>query len=1172
MATQVFTPSGGMNQDDSMITPTPNMAGRNAFELGDYKYALNARIGSSRSDNAGDVETIKGTVEVTSYFVRSGGNWISGIRPSGTEKVIGKYSNAEFRKLYYAVYNASSNHCIRMYDPSTNAVYELLRWSGLNFSATMFISIAMIDSFMALTDRTNSPRLIDVDTVSDLFNDIGSSNFREYHISFHKWAPIMPPILSAFYDGVSNNYKKFQYKNYQFSYRYIYKNRLKSRWSPESYAAQQFDAGGGNEITSIDVYIPGFTLDQPGVSIEYNYFNNDDIKFTSSVETIEIGYRESQQDIWRIYIRHDVQPSGNILPPWGFTGESDSTPIPIVDFFQLFDTVPFLAGCVEAIDNRFVFADCLDEKDTAPTVQVTDVGVSSFDISQTIDNWWNFGTNDASDMAAAYSGMSGSDAAILGLRVMINDATFKGRGVYKLGIQYLSETGWRSAVYTIDTWIYAIPEGTGIVDKVYALTFKFPVDFIPPEWAVSYQIMRTNCLNIDEFLFGAANEFIPLVDNSTITDDLKVPEDIRNRIRQHFEDARQVTGQDYGKYLTTLHNKPFYKSLASDVRETIVAASLAAASRLYISVSNWYNSSVSVVGPPVQNNPMNNLFYNYREGDRVRFLASTDSTPGSSDKVVYDVPILEFTGLGIVIEKPQGIAWIPDGGADCDPVDFVIEVYTPKIAGQPGITGSENDYLYYESGEWYPILYPGTAQRDFAKRDWTWTGNTSGVTCETYGEIKVFSKRPFSYGDCNGILKQYYYDRKPDTTVSTIQYTASMNPDPARAWDSWEKNIGRSSPAYTDLPVVKFKPTQVRFGGQIVEESFVNNINRFREEDQRIYPSEYGRIRSMVNTSNAQVESVGAILLAVGERETFSIYVNRTTLEDLSGRSQVALSDRILGSYNTLLGSHGTFNPESVSLHRGNVYFWDAIEGAWIRYGRDGLTEISSYKMRNWFRELGQLLINLYGTSENPRIISDFDPSNDELVTFINHSTLPLTFRDYATYKGSIFSEDYKLWKSCHSYDPDFFANLNSQLLSFRQGSVYRHEQSSTYSTFYGTKFDVMIEPVFNEIPKDMKSWQSFAITSTHGWSVDRFLSEYRGAKTKQQSSLTLTQFEEREDGYYAAIKNDVNTPVVSSPIINGNKMRSKAIRALMKLDPSVVILSLLHYVTSESIDSPKNP
>jgi hypothetical protein len=1307
--TQVFAAMGGMNQDDSIVSPTANSAGRNAFGLGDYKYALNARIGSSRSDNFGDVETLKGTVEVSDYKVRSqrfnnsdfssgltgwsqesvsGGtawisssgvkvqlaafglatavsnilyqaapsakrvgvrikitrsifvqdysasliflsgstilstttvivgtgvlsntdtiakylsvelpvgcdrigfqvifssllnseilienfqayDWISGSRPAGAEKVIGKREDKENNLLYYHVYNASGNHCIRYYDPANAAIFELLKWSGLAYTSTSFVSSALIDNYYGFTDRINSPRLIDVWSITDLFLILGA-DFREFHLSFHRWAPVMPPIVRNYWDTVTNNQEKFQDKVYQFSYRYIYQGHLKSRWSPISNVAQDFVGGSGSEITAIEVYAPGFMLDDPGAAVQYNYFGHDDLMFTSVVEDIEFGYRESSLEIWRILKRADVKTTNNTL--LRYSGDANSTPIPTDDFSQLFDTVPFLAGSIEAIDNRFMFADCLDELDVAPAVQVTDVGVVKYDGSSLNSVVFNFGVNNQVDNASIYSGMTAPEANQLGLRNNISDTTFKGRGIYKTGIQWLHKDGWRSAVYTSDAWINTIPAETGIVDKIYGLTFKFPASFRPPEWAVAYQIMRTNCLNIDYFMFGAANSFVGLIDEvAAYVDNLEAPEFIRNRVRQHFEDARSVTAQQLDDYLKILSKKPFHKSIVSDVRRTALSAALADASRLYIDVNNWYNSSKKN-SSGTQNNPMNNLYYNYREGDRVRFLASTNAAPTTVQKVVYDMPILEFTGKGIIVEKPDGILWLPPDIAGLAPSDNIIEVYTPKIPGQA-------DYIYYETGEWYPVLYPGTEQRDMAKRDWTYTNNAS-VTCSTYGDILVFNKRPFTYGDCHTVFKDFYFNIiSPGVgRVATVQIP-SMNPDIDQLAgvinnkdieDFWEKNNGRPSPAYTDLPVVKFKPTQVRFGGQIVEESFVNNINRFRDEDQKIYPSEYGRIRALVNTANAQVESVGSIMLAIGERETFSIYVNRVTLEDLSGRSQVALSDKVLGSYNTLLGAHGTLNPESVSTERGRVYFWDALDGSWVRYGRDGLTEISFYKMRNWFRELAALVLNQYGVV-NPIAVSEFDPYNEELVTFINHSVLPATFRDYATYKGAMFSEADTRWKSIHSYQPEMFGKINTQLVSFVGGSLYLHEQLATRSTFYGVKYDVMIEPVFNEEPPDRKGWKSISVIASHKWSVDRFLSEYRGAKTKQQSSLTLAQFQDVEDSYYAAIKNDVNSVNVVNPIITGNEMRSKALRALLKLDPAITAESLLHYVQVGDEDSPKN-
>jgi hypothetical protein len=1321
---QTRTPAGGMNQDDSLITPTKDMAGRNAFEIGDYRYALNARIGSSRNDSFGDLENIKGTVEVTDYnvygslvtnpdftaslspwlqlgsdtaWVASGNKarisvsstltvtsnklyqaisptarkifisfkysitagfssgvalyvvylnnttvlsssrinafginlnetvtsmpltipencngigvqmiglgtttsvfdldyfkvngFIVGARPSGTEKVIGKYEDKEFLKLYYAVYNSLGNYSVRYYDKVTNAVYELLPWTGLAFGIGYFVKFAKLDNWMALTDRHNSPRLVDVDVVSEMYFNLGSS-FREFHISLHKWAPVMPPVLRRYYDGSTDNFEKLKNKVFQFSYRYIYKGNLRSCFSPSSVGANSIRT---TNITAIEVYAPGIILDDPGAAVQYNYFGHDDVKFTDAVIGIEYAYRESQLDLWRVFKTVDVATSGNTISR--FSGPSNSSPVATDDFNQLFDTVPFLAGTVEAVDNRFVFGDCLDEKDAAMKPILTNIGVAQSDGNSGIGTQWS---NGALPPSSTFSSLSTADQTEMANRNRVSDWSFKSRGIYKAAIQYMHKDGWISAGYTTDDWSYNIPTSTLVRETENALMFKFADSFKPPDWAVAFQILRTNCLNIDYFMFGVANDFIPLIDNPTqVIDTAFLPQNIKDRIRQHFENSRTVNGYELTaeiekeeKDLTPfdrakavieqikssknknekslrsyLLKNPIYHGLGPEVRNTITTNLVATCSRVLIDLNNWYNSSFKNSGK-TQNNPMNNLYYNFREGDRVRFVGSTSATPNDGQKQIYDVLILEFTGTSLIIEKPEGLLWLPKNDAYINALyDYTIEVYTPKIP-------QEEDYLYYETGEWYPILYPGTDQRDWSKKDWTYTNNAA-VTCTTYGDVKVFNKYPFNKGDCSFFTKSVYrnWDTANNIVVNVI--SNSMNQNKNETYSEWERGDGRPNISYKQLPVAKFKNTQARFGLKIVEESFINNVNRFLDENQFIYPSEYGRIRDLINTANAQVESAGSILLAIGERESWSIYVNRTTIEDLSGRTQVALSNKVLGSYNTLLGGYGTLNPESICFYRNNVYWWSALNGVWVRYGRDGLTEISFYKMRNWFRELGDLLIDEYQTDDVPLAIADFDPYNEELVTFMDHANLPSTFRGYANYKGALFSEEDTRWKSIHDYTPERFAKLTTQLISFRGGSLYLHEQNEDHSTFYGTKYNVKWEPVFNDDLSLIKAWQALAYIATDRWGVERILSEYRGIKLKQQTSIDISNFIEKEDNLYSAIPRDQNTPNITNPTIEGNMMRSKAIQVLITLDPALLTRTLMHYAIAECEDSPKNP
>ncbi len=1440
ISSQVRTPVGGMNQDDSLVTPGHDSAGKNFFEVGDYRYALNARIGSSRADHFGDLENIRDTVEVTSYYALtqilnnedfSGGldgwgqldegpefrTWVftdpvarlsvvpnstsptlthpisnftqaydidawptslftqanflqaeeymigqsvtfigstlyfSGIivaigdgyivfqatfqgdeggvlieaglgppeyvetafvsnvfyqttaqpiagitatcqftldinvpitdglltlvflqgttilstqvvdsgnigsiafnqsitipancdgigirlegnvslpmtadlqffklqstaftpstRPEGNEKVIGRYEDYEFQRLYYCVWNDQNNHCIRYWDALTNTIVEVLQWSGLNWYEDSFVKLAKLDNWMAFTDinkdrtKRNPPRLIDVDTIAQLHADLGD-DFREFHIAFHKWAPTGPPIPRVYYDGSTNNYEKLKNKVYHFAYRYIYYGNLKSRWSPISKGATVGRAGSfytARTITSIEVDIPGCLYDDPADTITaYNYFGHTDIKFTKAVKTIELAFRDGELELWKLWKRVDVNSLFNRLQY--FNGDGHLTPIPSDDFEQLFDTVPFLAGTVEAIDNRFVFGDCLDEKPP-----VTDFVIDDVESITGLDSW-------GLSTPASWSQFAATPRANLQRLNQLSNLTFKDRSLYKLGLQFIYPSGWRTAIYTSEDWLYNISDIDGFDSGISRTAFNFTIPdvFRPPDGAVAYQIMRTNSLNTDYYMFGIVNRFIPIIDDvNVVLDMLNISEDLKNRIRQHFENNRQLSGEDViaetqrviqesidveqsktdrrKKRLRRLgriqgavfnldpafnvlryngnrainrwlDNNSIAPKLQQELRKTKEAVILDDASRIAIDISNWYFGAKQTA---TKEYPLNKLFYNFKEGDRIRFVGSSVLNPTVDQLQEYDVPIIEFTGQTIIIEKPDGLLWVSKVDL-ASPRNFNVEVYTPKAA-------TLADHIFFETGEWYPITFPGTGLRDFAKRDFVYTNNAA-VTLTQLGPFDIFHKMPLFYGDSYFVLKTIYRDATLGGGSSETPMLTSMNPDQDQTFGYWDHNNGRPAIAYDDLPVERFKPTMIRGGGRIVEESFVNNLNNMREEDQFIYPSEYGRIRDLVNTSNAQVESVGSILLAIGEREAWSIYVNRTTLEDLSGRTQVSLSDRLFGSFNTLLGSHGTLNPESVCKNRGRVWWWNALDGSWIRYGRDGLTEISEYKMRTWFSDLGDLLITKYQTSELPKVVAEFDNFNRELITFQNHSTLPSSFRGYDNYKGSLFSEEDTRWKSCHNFTPEMMGKMNNQLVLFKNGSPFLYEKAETYSTFFGTKFDVMWEPVFNDNPTAKKAWKAFAEVCTDKWSVERILSEYRGLLNRQQTNIPITNFETKEDNFYSEIRRDVNTPNITNPVIEGDLMRSKAIQVLMKLDPSVVHLSLLHYVFAEVTDSPKNP
>lgn len=1207
---------GSANQDDSLLNFLPGTEGRSLFEAGDYTYARNVRVGSSALDNGdGGTENIAGTTEVVAYRTWNGSAWVSATYPE-TGRFVGKLRDIANGRVFLFISDSTNGDRIEMFVKSERITYLILQF---DFNFGEFVKAAIIDNWMAFTDRVNAPRLIDVDTIYQTAFTLGAQ-FREFHISFVKWAPTVPPIPRIYYDGSTNNWDKLSNKVFQFCFRYVYNGRLKSRWGPVSKAAYVMDSSSdlsvyysNKQITSIEVEVRGSILDQPGAATQYNYFGHDSAKFEYAVEYIELAYREGERSPWRLWkrIKYETGSLGilEFAPRHYFDGSVDGRIIPTNEFNPQFDTVPFLAGTVEAIDNRFVFGDCLNEREPVTDFEVEDVA----SVTDPAEDW-----TDARSTLSFPQFSSTPRQKLLRLNAL-SQFNFKDRGIYKLGIIFGDHTGWRSLTYTTDDWIYELPDTSQY--RLHGFTFNIPSSVVPPEWATCYQIVRSNVININSFMVGIANKFVPLLDNaSTLIGATALPQAIKDKLAQHFENSNIVDGYQVAEELdkvrqgtsdlltkteglvakaslgllggssplnNAINNVFRGKSLSKyldfnklrfkigpEIRSSnATSIAVANASRIYIDINNWYNAAQETA---TKNRPLSKLFYNFREGDRVRFYGSEVASPSSSDLQLYDLEILEFTGAGIIVEKPEALLSIPNGiSIPWTASNYVIEIYTPNEIPD------ESNSIFYECGEWYPVLYPGTASRDFSKRDWRYTSNAA-VTLSQYGPFDIYHKMPVFYGDCFKVSKLVSKDYEGSVTnpiFFQLSVSNSMNPNVEKTYDFWEKNNGRPSIAYLDLPQSRFVETQCRFGGKIIIDSFVNQINRFSDEDQFVYPAEYGRIRYLLNIAHAQVESVGNILLAIGESETWSIYVNRTVLEDLSGRQQVSLSNRVLGSFNTLLGSHGTLNPESVSIERGRAIFWDQNAGSWIRYAQDGLTEISvEFKMKNWFKDLSILMAPSY-SGQHSRVISTWDNYHERWMTFVNdhpdNVILPASFKGYTSYKCLTFSEANirRGWKEWLDYSADFFESLDNETYAFKDGKVFvLEDDESACGTFFGTKYDSEIELIANPEMRKMKIWQAQGHIASDKWSLPSIKGDWKSnSGTVQETSIALADLVTKEDMYWADLMRDINTPnkTGDDARINGNVMRSKALRIRLKLDPSVDYLSVfnwlaLYYTTSE--------
>ena len=108
--------AGGINLDDSLINPPPGQKD-SLFLIGDYRYALNCRIGSSADGNEGSCQNIRGTKKITTIYSWDGAAFVSGgSMPIGNNKCVGFYQNKADQNGIFLNYNSNGEHGVYRFE------------------------------------------------------------------------------------------------------------------------------------------------------------------------------------------------------------------------------------------------------------------------------------------------------------------------------------------------------------------------------------------------------------------------------------------------------------------------------------------------------------------------------------------------------------------------------------------------------------------------------------------------------------------------------------------------------------------------------------------------------------------------------------------------------------------------------------------------------------------------------------------------------------------------------------------------------------------------------------------------------------------------------------------------------------------------------------------------
>jgi len=212
---------------------------------------------------------------------------------------------------------------------------------------------------------------------------------------------------------------------------------------------------------------------------------------------------------------------------------------------------------------------------------------------------------------------------------------------------------------------------------------------------------------------------------------------------------------------------------------------------------------------------------------------------------------------------------------------------------------------------------------------------------------------------------------------------------------------GNYQPWFVEEARIKggFNNTSIDYGvkAYIVEDNYVQQ-HRF---NSMIYSGIYN---SRTGTNKTNVFSIGSEitrtlnpiqgsiqklyaedgnLIIFQEHKVSGALIDKDAIYSAEGGALTTTGARVIGQVTPYLGEYGiSTNPESFAIYGYRKYFTDKNRGIVLRLSRDGITEISAYGMKDYFRDnLKNISDTSTKTEINKNITSITGPSTTVVVT-----------------------------------------------------------------------------------------------------------------------------------------------------------------------------------------------
>lgn len=255
-------------------------------------------------------------------------------------------------------------------------------------------------------------------------------------------------------------------------------------------------------------------------------------------------------------------------------------------------------------------------------------------------------------------------------------------------------------------------------------------------------------------------------------------------------------------------------------------------------------------------------------------------------------------------------------------------------------------------------------------------------------------------------------------------------------------------------------------------------------------------------------------------------------IQDTAGKNTLITTDQII-TQNTIRyldGAYGIGNQKgSFVKSKNGYYFTDPIRGYQIRRAADGLIPLNelykgAYFIRDILTNYASPYLRVNGAES--KILGYYDYLEEQYVVLCQEGTYN---GDSIPNNMFAFSEDRNAYNCFFDYVPEWMICAQEVTYTWKNGQVYKHDNTTDYGKFFGVQTYPSVTLVFNDKVALKKTFDALSYQSSQKWVADTngdITTSHNNQQTglPQISSFIADDVDIDEGINYVALNRDANS------------------------------------------------